>query len=398
MSANTVADGRVCVDGVAYREGKSDTPIPCNTSSLLPLRSKVRLRDTESGGVPFIEDDNDRSRFDVNRRCSVAKPDKWGFERTWVARMESYSAAMTLESKSVERLKQKVYQFVEQWSANLAGSRRVPDVVYHYCDANALVNIFKTRRLWATGHRYLNDRSELTAMFRDLPKLTGGIKHPAAKLLTELSEVEHTFGAKILGQAIGMEHFCTCFSANGDLLSQWRAYADDGRGFAVGFQTRSLKHYKFRRMLYASDQTACLKDLFLGLGNIVKNHLALFKRSPEDYSSGQTARSWLSVRLGECLSVLAFQSKDDSFKEEDEWRLYASSEKFEFRVSNGKIVPYTTVDMSSREDNQLMPVREIILGPRNDRLDTERVLMYMASEYGYGHGGIEIYPSKAPYR
>jgi hypothetical protein len=106
-------------------------------------------------------------------------------------------------------LKKKVYQFVEQWNANLVGSRRVPDVIHHYCDANALVNIFKTRRLWATGHRYLNDRSELIAMFRDLPKLTGGIKHPAANLLTELSDVEHTFGAKILGQAIGMEHFCT---------------------------------------------------------------------------------------------------------------------------------------------------------------------------------------------
>jgi hypothetical protein len=67
------------------------------------------------------------------------------------------------------------------------------------------------------------------------------------------------------------------------------------------------------------------------------------------------------------------QEINDSFKEEDEWRLYAPSDKLEFRVSNGRIVPYTTVDMSSRENNQLMPVRVIILGPRNDRLDTERV-------------------------
>jgi len=29
---------------------------------------------------------------------------------------------------------------------------------------------------------------------------------------------------------------------------------------------------------------------------------------------------------------------------------------------------------------ELMPIQEIILGPKNDRLDTERVMMYMASE------------------
>lgn len=239
-------------------------------------------------------------------------------------------------------------------------------------------------------------------MFRDLPTLTAAIQHPAAKLLADLSEVEHTWGTKILGDGIGMEHFCTCFSANGDLLSQWRAYADDGRGFAVGFQTRSLKHYAnaFRRMIYGpSEQMAYLKELFVGLGNIVKDHLRLFELSPEDQSSsGQTARNWLSVRLGECLTELAFYSKHDSFKEEDEWRIYASSADLEFRVSQGRIIPYITVDMSSRQNAKLMPIKEIILGPRNDRLDAERVLMYMASEYGYGNGGINIYSSKAPYR
>jgi len=29
-----------------------------------------------------------------------------------------------------------------------------------------------------------------------------------------------------------------CFSAADDLLSQWRAYADDGCGFAIGFNAR----------------------------------------------------------------------------------------------------------------------------------------------------------------
>jgi hypothetical protein len=29
--------------------------------------------------------------------------------------------------------------------------------------------------------------------------------------------------------------FLTCFSENGDLLSQWRAYGNNGDGVAIGF-------------------------------------------------------------------------------------------------------------------------------------------------------------------
>jgi len=35
--------------------------------------------------------------------------------------------------------------------------------------------------------------------------------------------------------------FICCFSADGDDLGQWRAYADNGQGFALGFDTSSLE-------------------------------------------------------------------------------------------------------------------------------------------------------------
>ena len=33
-----------------------------------------------------------------------------------------------------------------------------------------------------------------------------------------------------------------CFSKNGDLLSQWRAYAEDGKGFSIGFDSNYIYH------------------------------------------------------------------------------------------------------------------------------------------------------------
>lgn len=40
----------------------------------------------------------------------------------------------------------------------------------------------------------------------------------------------------------GAAHYFTCsFSADGDELGQWRAYADNGRGYALGFDRRGLE-------------------------------------------------------------------------------------------------------------------------------------------------------------
>src|SRR5262249_7878269 len=36
-------------------------------------------------------------------------------------------------------------------------------------------------------------------------------------------------------------NFVACFSLDGDSLSQWRAYADDGMGVAIGFSTAELR-------------------------------------------------------------------------------------------------------------------------------------------------------------
>ena len=40
-----------------------------------------------------------------------------------------------------------------------------------------------------------------------------------------------------------IKRYICCFSGDGDLLSQWRAYADDGRGISVGFKKSQIKDF-----------------------------------------------------------------------------------------------------------------------------------------------------------
>lgn len=68
--------------------------------------------------------------------------------------------------------------------------------------------------------------------------------------------------------------YTICFSGNGDLLSQWRGYAKDGTGVAIGFKTKYLEKFKtsirdrgvkmtsrFGRVSYKDYEMECLLQL-----------------------------------------------------------------------------------------------------------------------------------------
>jgi hypothetical protein len=113
-----------------------------------------------------------------------------------------------------------------------------PPIIYHYTDDIGLKGILQNGHLWLTDVFDLNDPSELKhgiglskAYFSEL---WGG-----EMILDEFSD---TF-AKIVNDGIeNIANFFVCsFSREKDDLGQWRAYADDGRGYAIGFNAHSLE-------------------------------------------------------------------------------------------------------------------------------------------------------------
>ena len=59
-----------------------------------------------------------------------------------------------------------------------------------------------------------------------------------------------------------MKTFCVCFSGSKDKLSQWRGYAQDGKGIAIGFDKELLEelnqisefHIAFEKVIYDNPQ------------------------------------------------------------------------------------------------------------------------------------------------
>jgi hypothetical protein len=113
-----------------------------------------------------------------------------------------------------------------------------PSVIYHYTNDAGLRGIIETGKLWFTDVFDLNDPTEL--------------KHgigPAIEIITakhdeerpEIRQFSENLAALLHGGVEQIAHYFTCsFSSAGDDLGQWRAYADNGRGFAIGFDASML--------------------------------------------------------------------------------------------------------------------------------------------------------------
>ena len=101
-------------------------------------------------------------------------------------------------------------------------------IIYHYCHCWAFENIIKTKEFWFFSKRNSNDEIEF-----QIPELIlKGLQHELA-LASKQKMIDSCLSYL---KQVKNKIFMLSFSLAGDKLSQWRSYADDGRGFAIGFE------------------------------------------------------------------------------------------------------------------------------------------------------------------
>ena len=103
-----------------------------------------------------------------------------------------------------------------------------PSTVYHYTSITGLRGILSSGQLWATNVKYLNDSSEYAYADRLVGEVFDDLKPSELmrKILTIVTDNP---------QSRGFDVYTSCFCESGDLLSQWRAYAGHGTGYAIEF-------------------------------------------------------------------------------------------------------------------------------------------------------------------
>lgn len=219
----------------------------------------------------------------------------------------------------------------------------LPGIVYHYCSPKTFFSIIKNKELWLSPTHMMNDTLETRLVHSYLEEFWNknsiylmqfwekekekekqktvedqdNNKHLAAKNLEEFIKYYGTFESST---------FLTCFTELEDSLSQWRAYANQGTGFVIGFDTETLmkstgESCHFANVIYNKKTYEKLIETLID--KIVYDNA--------DYS-------WYKFAI----TALACILKNEGFEEEKETRMIISRTKPLTREKG--ILPYEFID------------------------------------------------------
>ena len=277
-----------------------------------------------------------------------------------------------------------------------------PPLIYHYTDDAGLRGIFESGRLWCTDIFSLNDTSEIRYGVANACELLdqAATKSGAANQFRVLAtSVIKELTARIEESG---EFFVCCFSKAHDDLGQWRAYADDGRGFAIGFSGDVLER-AFVDAAPKNGSTFPLSYLDAELREIqarlVDQVQRIFAVAPETLSAAQMGH--LSTRLSALVIHSAVFFKNHGYSNEQEYR-FLLLHRGDIPVPGLKVrsKPYSLVRYLEFDWKQqaLHALREVRVGPAADPRTAFKFVEDCRRTYLSGDYTLAIMQSQIPYR
>jgi hypothetical protein len=278
-----------------------------------------------------------------------------------------------MNNDTIKKFAPEVKEFLS-WCTELVNklvqSKAPSSTIYHYTDDKGLEGIIKTKTIWLTDIFKLNDPSEIKH----------GLNH-AFDIMTKIQlpvVIKNDFKDVLINDTEKRnKFFVCCFSGDRDDLGQWRAYADDGHGYALGFNCDAIKRH-FTDTITMNVTTCIIYD-DAKLRNTIEellNHFSMVvneMRQQKAYTQDKLIDIFV-LTLSYCINVsLCF--KHEAYINEQEYRFiqkYGFMQKDEKALGN-KIIfrnrPYTLIGYTEFDwkDIKPFPLEEIIIGPSADK-------------------------------
>ncbi|NWA70844.1 DUF2971 domain-containing protein [Serratia proteamaculans] len=239
-------------------------------------------------------------------------------------------------------------------------------LVYHYCSPHTFLHIIEKKKIWLSSSNNMNDSAEgewFSSTYHDF-----------------LKKNEERFGIDFCDAAMSKfsvnnhPKYITCFSKDGDSLSQWRAYAQNGEGVALGFDDTKLgaKGEVAFANLEPASSLAMIDVEYLSKEELYRALDNIYTLCEEETDINERSFNFSITSLGYYLAV-----KNPAFHEEKEKRLIFSPlitpykdervysvdngvGELKHRISNGYLTSHFEYEINTNE-----ALKEIVCGPRN---------------------------------
>jgi hypothetical protein len=304
---------------------------------------------------------------------------------------------MRCNSEHLEKFKSEAKQIIASFVEKL---KEPPPIIYHYTSDVGLKGILDTGEVWLTDIFNLNDPSELRhGLSHAIDILKGKLANSPLQSKKFVGDLVTLFEQ---GGIPGFGHFFICsFSACGDDLGQWRAYGDDGRGYALGFDAKVLEDGFIRspntEAFYITYDDGKLDTL---LDQIIESYrgtldLDLTLQSGVSVDEMALLYTWLTVYL---LRATVF-FKHGAYANEKEYRFlefYGADVQppdVKHRARRYSLIRYRRFDWRSVAIGAL---KEIVAGPAAHRRNASQFARDCLQLYHAG--AVPIVYSAIPYR
>lgn len=259
------------------------------------------------------------------------------------------------------------------------------NILYHYCSVEAFFNIIKNAKLWLSDIEKSNDYRECITCKNILNE----------KIEEHLFKNHEELDLWKKGYDEGSEEnsnirtFGVCFSEREDQLSQWRGYAQDGKGLAIGFDKQELENLNLISEEYILFGKAFYSNVEDYVSDMVQDNI----NKIEDKGAYHVA-----FEMSQNYRLRFPFVKTSGFEEEKEWRACVccsvknSSTKngnipgsdriifqnMNYRISNDRLIPYIEMNF---EKIKCDFIKKIFIGPRS-KIEKEDIVEFL-NFYGY---------------
>ncbi len=295
-------------------------------------------------------------------------------------------------------------QIVEAFCRTL-DSQEPPPIIYHYTNDIGLKGVLETGRLWLTDIFNLNDPSELQHGFSHAVE---ALNRKAAVGPPESKIFAKRFESFKEGLPASAHYFVGSFSACGDDLGQWRAYADNGRGYALGFDGKLLEKAFTQKDGKPIPNNSTFHVTYKD-AKIAEIHRQIIEKMFDLISMphGRNMESGpLNAYMKELHILLALHTlraalffKHEAYDNEEEYRFLqihradVPPPEVKLRARNHSLAKYREFDWKTGTAGAL---KQIVIGPA---VNQEKASKFVKDCLNLSHtGSVEILGSRIPYR
>lgn len=288
--------------------------------------------------------------------------------------------------------------------------------LYHYCSNEKCFSILKGKTIRLSDIEKSNDYMELSLFFPGILDAIDDLyrKKPFrfkynnkfdSDAFFELTRDSFDYWERRFSDG-SYTNFVICFSETPDSLSQWRGYADNGKGCCIGFSKDVLQDYceandsilRMEKVDYLSPKQIsdrikssakeCIDELRTLREWIIDN---MTKNDDDPDTDGLLGFNFNGMLSSVFIDSLCIKSK--AFKEENEWRIFLKNpaykqpdwvcknrntkmmgprgfsetinylnDKIDFQITDNDIIPFCPIKFDEFSSN---PVLELWTGPKS---------------------------------